>query len=116
MSRTIRFDLSRYKFNEPRTDSDGFAYLPDREPIIFEERDDNIPHIVQDGDKLWSLAQFYYWDLDVDAAQLWYVIAEYQPRPIVNPFKPLKPGSLLHIPSPEMVEAEIINAEVEVFQ
>jgi len=116
MPRVARFDLSRYKFTTPSTDTDGIAYLADREPISYVDRPDNIPHVVQDGDTLWALAQFYYWSLDADAAQLWYIIAEFQPTPVFNPFAPLRPGALLHIPSPEMVESEIINAPVEVYQ
>lgn len=111
--RVARPELSRFKFSEIATDSVGNAYLEDREPFGYVERDDNIPHVVEGGDTLASLAQFYYWYLDNDAAQFWWVIAEFQPVPINNPFRPLVPGRLLILPAPEFLESEILTGSVE---
>lgn len=116
MPREPKFDLSPYKFADVAQDADGNAYLTDREPFSYQDRPDNIPHLVEDGDTLQSLAQFYYWDLDFDAGDLCWVIADYQPSPIINPFIPLKPGKLLIIPAPEYVTSEILASPVEVLQ
>lgn len=114
MAREAHIDLSPYQFSEIARDSDDNAYLTDREPFAYQERDDNITHIVEDGDTLQSLAQFYYWYLSTDACELWWVIADYQPAPIINPFHPLKPGKLIVVPSPDLVSSEITAAAVEV--
>src|SRR4030042_4143418 len=100
MAREPRYDLSMYRFSDVLQDADGNAYLEDAEPVAYEDRLDNIPHVVQEGDTLDTLAQYYYWNLDVDASQLWWVIAGYQPVPIINPFVPLRPGKLIILPSP----------------
>lgn len=116
MAREAKFDLSPYKFSDVARDSDGNAYLEDREPFNYQDREDNISHVVIDGDTLQSLAQYYYWYLDRDAGDLWWVIADYQPTPIINPFVPLQPGRLIVIPAPEFVSSEIMAAPVEVLQ
>jgi hypothetical protein len=116
MPREANFDLSPYKFSDVERDSDGNAYLTDREPFTYQDRPDNITHHVEDGDTLQSLAQLYYWDLDFSAGDLWWVIADYQPNPIINPFAPLQPGKLMIIPAPEFVSSEILASPTEVLQ
>lgn len=116
MPREPNFALSRYRFSEVMQDSDGVAYLSDREPFGYRDRPDNIPHVVQHGDTLEDLAKFYYWNLNEDADQLWWVIADFQPDPIINPFRPLTAGKLLILPAPEFVSSEILGAPVEVYQ
>ena len=116
MPRLPRADLSRFKFADIAEDSDGNAYLEDREPITYIDRPDNVLHIVNEGDTLDSLAQRYYWYIDDDAAQFWWAIAEYQPDPIINPFVPLKPGRLIVLPSPQHLSSEILASAVEPLQ
>ena len=116
MPREPRPGLSRYNFSEIANDSDGNAYLEDREPLAYIDRTDNIAHIVSDGDTLASLAQYYYWYLDRDAAQLWWILAEFQPVPINNPFRPLMPGKLIVVPAPEYAAHEILDGAIEALQ
>jgi hypothetical protein len=116
MPREPKTDLSRYRFSEVATDSEGRAYLKDREPFGYVDRPDNIPHIVQDGDTLEDLAKLYYWQLDDDADQLYWAVADFQPVPIINPMRRLIPGKLLVLPAPEFLSAEILGSPAEVLQ
>ena len=116
MPREARTELSRYRFSDIASDSDGIAYLEDREPLSYIDRSDNIAHTVSDGDTLASIAQFHYRYIDFDAAQLWWVLAEFQPVPINNPFRSLVPGKLIIVPDPEYVESEILGGAIEVSQ
>jgi nucleoid-associated protein YgaU len=117
MPREPQFDLSRYKFSEVLQDSDENAYTEDREPPVYEAgRLDDILHTVKGGDTLISIAQTYYWDLTEYASELWWVLADMQPTPIINPFALLKPGLLIIVPAPERVTAEILAQPVEVIQ
>ena len=115
MPREPQFDLSRYKFAETVQDSDENAYTEDREPPVYEAgRIDDIPHTVKDGDTWISIAQLYYWDLTEYASELWWVIADLQPTPVINPFALIKPGRLVIVPAPERVTAEILAQPTEV--
>lgn len=55
------------------------------------------PHIVEDGDTLWSLAARYYGGDDGEA-NLWWAIADFQPEPILDPTIALAAGSTVLIP------------------
>jgi nucleoid-associated protein YgaU len=117
MPRDPQFDLSRYKFSEVVQDSDGNAYTEDSEPPAYDaSRTDDILHTVKDGDRWWSIAQLYYWDLTEYASELWHVIAHMQPVPVINPFALIKPGKLVIVPSPERVSGEVLAQPVEVRQ
>ncbi len=71
-------------------------------------------HWVRAGDRLWFLAGLYFRQRPY-AAQLWYVIADFQvaddgtPAPIHDPTIALKPGSKLVIPSLRTLDEEILN-------
>lgn len=116
MANEVTSALSRFQHVDTYTDSAGAVLLPEREPYQYRDRDDNIQHEALEGDSWWSLAQYYYWDLSPEACQLWWIIADYQPTPVVNCAKPLKAGQLIMIPAPSTVLSEILGAAVEVYQ
>ncbi len=72
--------------------------LSDREPFVFAHYPDNRVHTVAVGDSLGSLAARYFSGIP-DAAELWWVIADFQPDPILDPTIALVPGQELVIPS-----------------
>lgn len=99
--------FSRYSLCEGLKDTEGRLFMTDPTPFRYQERDDNIPHPVQSGDTLGSLAGHYFKGYP-RAAGLWWVIAWYQPDPIHDPTITLEPGRTLIIPSLQLVE-QIFN-------
>lgn len=94
---------SRHSFTTAQLNADGIEYLSDRIPFRYRAFDDNGSHVVKDGDTLWNIASRYYSSLgrlpEYSAAQLWWVIADFQPTPIHDPTIKLAEGQVLIIPS-----------------
>lgn len=107
---------SRHRFCVGREDDAGRIALDDRTTFAFRDLADNRLHTVKDGDTLWSLAAYYFAALEY-AAELWWVIADYQideagnPAPIHDPTVALTAGSTLVIPSVATVLREAIAEE-----
>lgn len=103
------FTRSRHAFTEAVKDSQGRLRLTDREPFRYA---DNLPgtvaHRVVLGDTLWSLADKHYHPLP-DASQLWWILADFQPEPILDPTVALTPGSILFIPSLAVVQSRVFS-------
>lgn len=93
---------SRHTFCYALADGQGRLYLSDREPFRYRNLPDNIPHVVADGETLWNLAARYYDGLE-RPANLWWVIADFQPTPIFDPTISLRPAQQLIIPSLQTV-------------
>lgn len=100
--------FSRYFFCKGLKDSSGNVYLSERVPFRYQDLRDNRYHQVAKGDTLHSLAERYFEGID-DAADLWWVIADYQPEPIHDPTLLLTPGMTLVIPSVRLLTEEIFN-------
>lgn len=90
---------SRYQFCVGYIDpTTGAVTLTDREPFSFTHFADNIQHQVVNGDTLQTIAQYYYSPIE-DAALMWWVIADFQPTPIIDPTISLEIGRVLQVPS-----------------
>lgn len=102
--------FSRHSFCAAIKDEDtGVFFLTDRVPYAFRNRPDNIHHVVQGGDSLWSIAGMYY-DGSFDRPEgLWWVIADFQPDPVYDPTIELQGGSLIIVPSVRTVIEEIFS-------
>jgi hypothetical protein len=103
-------DNSRYRHSTVFTDTDRRSFLTEPAPIPYVQSRDNTVHIVQAGERLQDLAQRYYADFGDDtfpAAAFWYVIAKFQPVPIVDPTLRLAAGTRLYIPSKRYLAALI---------
>lgn len=101
-------DLSRYLFCQGLTDENGNLFLTDREPFLFVERSDNRHHVVTEGDTLFSLAHRYFSPLERPAKFYW-VIADFQPDPIIDASLKLEIGKSLVVPSLRCLVEEIFN-------
>ena len=88
--------------------SEGPFQLSEREPFVFQQFADNVEHTVSDGETLFSLAATYFSALP-RAAGLWWVIADFQPDPILDPTIALQAGAVLIIPSVRTVLEEVFN-------
>lgn len=94
--------FSRFRFCQPVLLDDGTIMATDREPFPYVDLADNRLHVVKDGDNLWMLAaKFFATEASggVEGALLWWVIADFQPDPIVDPTIRLATGRVLYIPS-----------------
>lgn len=89
---------SRYTFCSGVRDDVGRLVLTDREPYRYQSHPDTRVHVVAEGDTLFSLAGRYFAPLP-RACGFWWVIADFQPDPILDPTLRLTPGRQLHIPS-----------------
>lgn len=89
---------SRFSFCEGVLDEENRLYLTEREPYRFREHSDTRVHRVTEGDSLFDLAGRYFDPLP-RACGFWWVIADFQPNPIIDPTIELEPGALILIPS-----------------
>jgi hypothetical protein len=100
---------SRYQFCAAFADPvTGKLVLTDREPFRFAPFADNRQHQVTSTDTLGRLAARYLAPIP-DAAQLWWIIADFQPDPIFDPTIVLEVGRMLTIPSVRTVLTEIFD-------
>jgi nucleoid-associated protein YgaU len=101
---------SRYAFTLGVSTDDGKLMLTERIPFRYRPLDDTIEVFVRDGDTLWGIANRAYAGLPRPAG-LWWVIADFQPEPIVDPTIRLTPGQRLYVPSLRVVEEEIMGID-----
>lgn len=80
----------------------GVVYYGHRRPIRFRDDDDTVAHQVVDGDTLQGLANIHYQGFK-DPSSFWWIIAEFQVIPIIDPTRRLKAGTVLMIPSATLV-------------
>lgn len=89
---------SRHSFTLGLRDELGGLFLTEREPYGFHEHTDTREHVVAQGDTLFDLAGRYFAGLP-RACGFWWVIADFQPDPIVDPTLELEAGRRLFVPS-----------------
>ena len=89
---------SRHSFTQGIRDERGALFLTEREPYGFRTHSDTRAHVVAQGDTLFDLAGRYFAPLP-RASGFWWVIADFQPDPIVDPTLELETGQQLFIPS-----------------
>jgi len=106
----MMFPLSRYRYCVAYKGDDDILYLDEREPFPYRNEPDNSYHTVRDGDTLWGLAHLYFKGMRRPAG-LWWVIAEFQPTPIIDPTIRLQAGETIIIPSQRLVKTEVFNED-----
>ena len=100
---------SRYTFCRGVRDAAGRLFLTEREPYRYHPHADNRAHLVVEGDTLFNLAGRYFAPLP-RACGFWWVIADFQPQPILDPTAGLAPGQHVVIPSLRVL-TDVILAE-----
>lgn len=100
---------SRHSFTFGTRDDGGRLFLTEREPYRFRELPDTRRHTVVQGDALWGLAGRYFAPLP-RACGFWWVIADFQPDPIIDPTLALEPGRVLLIPSLRVLTDVVLGA------
>lgn len=100
--------FSRYSFVAGFQDADENFVLAGREPYRFFQYSDNITHRVGHGDTLFTLSAKYYAGMRRPAG-FWWVIADFQPDPIIDPTIRLSVASTLFIPSMRTLVEDILD-------
>ncbi len=101
---------SRYMYCHGITDENNVLYLTDREPYRHQEHPDTRVHTVVEGDTLFHLAGRYFAPLE-RACGYWWVIADFQKDPILDPTLKLRAGTKLHIPSMRVLTDVILSGK-----
>jgi len=107
---------SRYRQATEEVDSEGRLVLSERVPLVYSDREDNISYVTREGDTWQSIAQAYYSGISSRACGLYWVVMDYQVPRVVDPTLRIEPGTVVVLPSPETVLAEVFAAKREVFQ
>jgi len=101
--------LSRYSFTSG-LDKDDVFQLTDREPFRYAQYPDTILHTVKTSDTLFTLAAKFYAGAPRPAG-LWWVLADFQPDPIIDPTLSLALGRTIFIPSLRTVTEEVFATD-----
>jgi len=101
---------SRFMFCRGVKDGSGTWQLTEREPYRYRDLSDSRVHVVQEGDTLFNLAGRYFRPLP-RACGFWWIIADFQPDPILDPTLKLKVGETLWIPSVRTVTDEVFSED-----
>jgi hypothetical protein len=100
--------FSRFEFTRAVRDEAGRLFLTERVPYRFRPLLDTRLHVVQAGESLFTLAGRYFRPKP-RAAGFWWVIADFQIDPILDPTLRLAPGRQLHIVSLRVLDEEILS-------
>ena len=101
---------SRHTFTLGVRDEAGRVFLTEREPYGYQAHTDNRTHAVAQGDTLFSLAGRYFAPLP-RACGFWWVIADFQPDPIIDPTLELTVGRQLFVPSRRVLTDVILGEQ-----
>jgi hypothetical protein len=101
---------SRHSFALGVRDDLARLQLTEREPYRYREHADSRVHVVVHGDSLYDLAGRYFAPLP-RACGFWWVLADFQPDPIVDPTLELEPGRRLVVPSLRVLTDVILSEQ-----
>lgn len=101
---------SRYRYCVEYKDEDENLYLDEREPFRYVESKDNRFHTVSEGDSWWGLAHVYFAGIPRSCG-VWWLLCEFQPQPIIDPTIRLNIGTIIIIPSLQMLRLHVFSEE-----
>lgn len=106
------YEKSRYWNSTRGLSLEGDIILTERIPYYFKRFPDNIEHKVIEGDTFQSIAYYYYNGLmprGRSAAELWWVIADFQPTAVTDPTLALEANTVIYVPSIRTLEQDILS-------
>lgn len=106
---------SRHSFTLGVCDELGRRFLTEREPYRFRQHADTRVHVVAQGDTLENLAGRYFAPLP-RACGFWWVIADFQVQPIIDPTLELEVGRHLFVPSLRVLTDVILSEQRRRFE
>jgi len=92
-------------------DINGNDIVVPRAFFRYKEIDDNIIHIAKDNESLWEIATQYYSDVLQNPSLHYWIIADYQPEPILDPTQTMVQGRTIYVPSIRTIETLINNPD-----
>lgn len=105
-------ELSRFRCAELIRTDDGYLHWDLRRTLEYLGHEDDIAHEVQPDDTWHSLAYKFY-GTEFGGANLWWVIADYQPEPVLDPTVLPTPGDIVMIPAPSIIQDFILSVNDE---
>jgi hypothetical protein len=102
---------SRYWACLARRDTAGRLWLDERAPVRYQDQPDHRYHQVRAGDTWWALAARYLDGVCARPDNLWWILCEFQPTPVLDPTLAIPPGSTVVIPSIRFVRTVVFGAE-----
>lgn len=107
-------EKSRYERTYGVEDENGVLYLTEREPFRYDE---TLPgtrrHPVAQEDSLQVLAYRYFQGVKLSNGlgpeHLWWIIADFQPIPIIDPTIDLEIGRIIYIPSVQVIKRKVFG-------
>lgn len=105
-----RFSRHTYALGIHDAADPNVLLLTDREPYRYRPLSDNVTHVVREGESLMTLAGKYFQPLARPAGLYW-VIADFQPDPILDPTIALVPGTVLVVPSLRTVTEQVFSEQ-----
>lgn len=105
--------ISRYLFCIEYEDENENLALSRRVPYRYKEFDDNIVHDAIEGEMVHDIAQSYYGEIynEREARNMFWIICDFQPDPIIDCTLIMKAGQKIIVPSPRAVELYIRDPE-----
>ena len=100
---------SRYLVSIARRDGNGKLFLTEPTPFRWDSSlKGTRTYTVKEGDSLHTIAYQHFKPME-NAEHLWWVIAGFQPNPIMDATLDLVVGRTLYIPSQRVVEERILG-------
>lgn len=101
---------SRHLLTTGLTDTNQNVFLADRVPLRFIDLPDNRKHTVKEGDSLFNIAGRYFAPVNRPAGFFW-VVADFQPDPIIDPTLKLDSRRVLIVPSIRTLIEIVLNED-----
>jgi hypothetical protein len=95
---------SIYRHAKAVAKEDGSIIFQVPERIGYEDDEDISLHIVQEGERLWDIAQSHFGQSRHNPWDIWDLLSQFQPEPILDASTILKTGMEIFIPSDDFVE------------
>uniref|UniRef100_A0A6H1Z9L9 Uncharacterized protein n=1 Tax=viral metagenome TaxID=1070528 RepID=A0A6H1Z9L9_9ZZZZ len=83
---------------------DGKLYVSLPERLPFDGGDDGIPHVCTGNENVLDICLAYFRGIYQDPVDKWWIVAQAQNDPVVDPLVPLRKGTILVIPSISYIE------------
>jgi hypothetical protein len=96
-------EMGRYDFCWDKTVLGSLEKLP-RGRFTYRKFFDNVAHVCREGDTLWGISAQYYNEQFDRPELLYWIVADFQPIPIVDPTIAFSAGDVVQVPSVRVVK------------
>lgn len=100
---------SRYDYCWNKATASGKLRKLPRGFFGFKKFSDTVEHQCLEGESLFNLAAFYYHDVFAYPSMLYWVIADFQPIPIIDSTIIFSAGDIVYIPSIKTINLQVLD-------